>query len=63
MYSAPSTTPATALTASTSGSELPAWNCGHAALNAPISTMNSPVKPLVVGSPIEASVRIMKNTE
>ena len=25
--------------------------------------MNSPVKPLVVGRPIEASVRIMKNTE
>ena len=25
--------------------------------------MNSPVKPLVVGRPIEASVRIVKNTE
>ena len=31
--------------------------------NAPSSTRNSPVNPLVVGSPMEASDRIMKNTE
>ena len=34
-----------------------------AAMNAPSSTRNSPVNPLVVGSPIDASVSIMKNTE
>jgi hypothetical protein len=32
-------------------------------LKAPSSTRNSPVKPLVVGRPIAARVRIMKKTE
>ncbi len=63
MYIAPSTTPLTAITAKASGAESPARCCGQAALNAPSSTRNSPVNPLVVGSPIAASVRIMKNTE
>jgi hypothetical protein len=31
--------------------------------NAPSSTRNSPVNPLVVGSPIAASVSTMKKTE
>ena len=41
----------------------PAWYSGHAALKAPSSTRNSPVKPLVVGSPTDASASTMKNTE
>ncbi len=41
----------------------PATCSGHAALNAPSSTRNSPVKPLVVGRPTAASVMIAKNTE
>jgi len=40
----------------------PATCNGHAALNAPSSTRNSPVKPLVVGRPTAASVMIAKNT-
>ena len=63
MYSAPSTTPDTAMTLRTSGSALPCWYCGHDAVNAPSSTRNSPVKPEVVGSPIDASVSSMKKNE
>ena len=63
MYMAPSTTPVTATEASTSGRLLPSRCAGHAAVNAPMRARNSPVKPLVVGSPTEASVKIMKNTE
>ena len=63
MYSAPSTTPSTALTARTSMVDEPCRYDCHDASNAPSSTRNSPVNPLVVGSPIEASDRIMKNTE
>ena len=41
----------------------PARCACHDARNAPSSTRNSPVNPLVVGNPTDASVRIMKNTE
>ena len=51
----------TATMAIASGSELPATCCGQNALNAPSSAMNSPVKPLVVGRPIEARRTIMKS--
>ena len=63
MYSAPRTTPVTARALITSGYELPASNAGQVARNAPSSTRNSPVKPLVAGNPIDASVRTMKNIE
>ena len=62
MYSAPSTTPVTAPALNRSGSVTPCWYCGHVALNAPRRTRNSPVNPLVVGSPIDASVSTAKNT-
>ena len=63
MYIAPSTTPVTATEASIKGTLSPSRCAGHAAVNAPMSARNSPVKPLVVGNPTEASVKIMKNTE
>jgi len=63
MYRAPSTTPDTATTASTNGQACPAWYSGQAAVKAPSRTRNSPVKPLVVGRPTEASVSTMKKTE
>jgi NADH-quinone oxidoreductase subunit M len=53
----------TAATASASRSESPCAAACHDEPNAPSRTRNSPVNPLVVGRPIDASVRIMKKTE
>jgi hypothetical protein len=51
-----------AAASSASGALTPASNCGHAATKKPRSARNSPGEAAGRGQPIEASVRIAKNT-